>query len=104
MIKFKNSKKSGKWLFKTGSKRKKFKVRSLRPGRWTLRLKLGGNPKKNKMKKMDKLRKMKKMNKMAKQRKMFLPTLPKLHVKRKAAKVNKARKIARLPMFKVKRK
>ncbi|MBO4396310.1 MAG: hypothetical protein J5819_08190 [Eubacterium sp.] len=104
MVKFKNGKKSGKWSFKTGSRKRRFKVRSLRPGKWTLLFRLGSNAKKKNKRKMDKLRKLKKMNKMAKQRKMFLPTLPKLHIKRKAQKINKARKIARLPMFKIKKK
>ena len=104
MIKFKNGKKSGKWSFKTGSKRRRIKVRSIRPGKWTMRLKLGSGKSGKKMRKMDKPRKMSKMKKSRKMRKMFLPTLPKPHIKRKLGRVNKARKVARLPMFKVKRK
>ena len=107
MMKLKNGKKTGKWFFRAGSKRRKFKVRSKRPGHWTMKVKLGKrNPNKlKKMKKMEKLRKMNKMNKMSKMQKIIdVPSLPHPHIRRKLRKANKVRKIARLPKFTVKSK
>ena len=86
MMKFKNAKKRGKWSIMAGSKRRRVMVKSKKPGKWSLKFKLGSkNPNKmHKMKKMDKLPKLKKMNKMQKMRKMNkIARLPKLKMKHK---------------------
>ena len=83
MMQFKNAKKRGKWSVRAGSKRRMVRVKSKRPGKWSLKFKFGsGKP--NKMKKMDKMKKMKKMGKMAQMKKMHkIARLPKLKMKHK---------------------
>ncbi len=86
MMKFKNAKKRGKWSIQLGPKKRRMIVRSNKPGKWSLKFKLGSsNPNKmRKMNKMDKLPKMKKMSKMKKLRKMDkIKRLPKLKMKHK---------------------
>ena len=86
MMKFKNAKKRGKWSIQAGPKKRRVIVKSKRPGKWSLKFKLGsGNPNKmRKMNKMKKLPKLKKMSKMQKMRKMDkIKRLPKLKMKHK---------------------
>ena len=87
MMKFKNSKRQGRWFFRTGSRRRKIRIRSRKPGKWVIRFKFGSK-KPNKMRKLRKLPKMKKMGKMSKMSKM--------------SKMKKMNKVARLPKLKMK--
>ena len=104
MMKFKNSKKTGRWLLRAGSRHRMFRVRSRKPGKWTMKIKQG-TAGLNKMKKMNKPLKMRKMRKMAKMQKLFdIIYIPKPHLKRKLKKAKKFYKVARLPKVKVKRK
>ncbi|MEE3468493.1 MAG: hypothetical protein VZQ83_08640 [Eubacterium sp.] len=84
MIKFKNTKKRGRWMVSAKKGGRLVKLRSKKPGKWKFKYNHCPCAKKNKMKKMDKPRKMKKMSKMAKMRKMNKMTkLPRLKVKHK---------------------
>ena len=76
MIKIKNSRKHGKWLFRLGSKKRMVRVRSKKPGKWKLLFKIGRNRKRqDKLKKMRKMNKMRKMDKPRKMNRVFI--LPK---------------------------
>ena len=70
MLKFRNSKRRGRWLFKLGSKQRRFRLRSKKPGKWKLKFLFGSKKPKKKIKKYNKHPKMKKQNKMSKMRKM----------------------------------
>ena len=86
MMKFKNAKKRGKWSIQAGPKKRRFIVKSKRPGKWSLKFKLGSKNH-NKMHKMDKMKKLPKMKKMSKMQKMKkldkIKRLPKLKMKHK---------------------